>query len=58
MPAVLGGTLEGGEVWYRALEPNTHFHGAKGCLEGCEDARWGRAGVGWVQWCSVLLGGC
>ena len=56
--AVLGGAFEGDEVWHRALEANSHVHGAKGCLEGCEDVRSGRVGVGWVQWCNVLLGGC
>ena len=46
MPAVLGGAFGGDEVWYRALEADTHVHGAKGCLEGCENDRWGRVGVG------------
>ena len=44
-PAALGGAFEDDEIWHRAFEAKTHFHGAKACLEGCEDVWWRRAGV-------------
>ena len=44
MPAVLGGAFEGDEVWYRALEANTHVHGVKGFLKVARTSRGGGSG--------------